>query len=183
MFCESLGEAGVLFAPACLTPVNHSSRKRKLKTIISLLCKFTRIVHKLQLVSHLSHQKPSSACRYFMSKLILCLARSQSAAIRMACSTALKRQHLHVWGKVAQSFLSPTKHLVNFTLLAYEHSQISNEEINISVLDGFYLTCEDFWGRSFISHLCFFVYFKVGINSHTPIPLFRPGSVDSGSAS
>ena len=49
---------------------------------------------------------------------------------------------------------------------------------------GFFLTCDDF-GRMFEHSFpaCTFFYIKVEISSHTLIPLFRPGSVHSGSAS
>ena len=49
--------------------------------------------------------------------------------------------------------------------------------------DGFFLACEDFLGRSFSFPVCAYFFFKVEISSRTPIPLFRPGSVHSGSAS
>ena len=52
---------------------------------------------------------------------------------------------------------------------------------------GFFLACEDFGGkkvRPFIPRLrFFFFFFEVEISSRTLIPLFRPGSVHSGSAS
>ena len=49
---------------------------------------------------------------------------------------------------------------------------------------GFFLACEDF-GRRFDYQFpaCDFVRFKVEISSCTLIPLFRPGSAHSGSAS
>ena len=49
---------------------------------------------------------------------------------------------------------------------------------------GFFFACEGFGGRSFIPHpRFFFFFFKEEISSPTQFPLFRPGSVDSGSAS
>ena len=47
--------------------------------------------------------------------------------------------------------------------------------------DSIVLTCEDL-GRMFDNSLsiCSFVLFQVKIRSHTLIPLFRPGSVQSG---
>ena len=56
-----------------------------------------------------------------------------------------------------------------------------------NVVVGFFLACEDF-GRMFdnSSPACAFFFlfsFKVEISSRTLIPLFRPESVHSGSAS
>ena len=50
--------------------------------------------------------------------------------------------------------------------------------------DGFFLTCQDF-GRMFNNSFpaCAFFFLKVEISSRTLIPLIRPGSVHSGSAS
>ena len=41
------------------------------------------------------------------------------------------------------------------------------------------------WGKvwRFISHLFYFFFFKVEISSHTPLPVFRPRSIHSGSVS
>ena len=49
---------------------------------------------------------------------------------------------------------------------------------------GFFLACKDL-GRMFDNSFpaCAFFFFKVEISSHTLIPLLRPGSVHSGSAS
>ena len=50
----------------------------------------------------------------------------------------------------------------------------------------FFLACEDFgrmFGKSFPAWAFFFFFYLVGISSRTLIPLFRPGSVHSGSAS
>ena len=51
-------------------------------------------------------------------------------------------------------------------------------------VDGFFLTCEDFGRCSTIHSLpALIFFFKVEISLRTLIPLFRPGSVHSGSAS
>ena len=48
---------------------------------------------------------------------------------------------------------------------------------------GFFLACEDFLGKVTHSPPALFFFYKLEISSHTLTPLFRPGSVHSGSAS
>ena len=48
---------------------------------------------------------------------------------------------------------------------------------------GFFLACEDLGQRSAIHSPPAHFFFKVEISSRTLIPLFRPGSLRSGSAS
>ena len=49
--------------------------------------------------------------------------------------------------------------------------------------DGFFPACEDLGGGEVIDSPPVFFFFFMGISSHTTIPLFRPGSVHSGSSS
>ena len=128
MFCESLGEAGVLFAPVRLTCVNHSSRKQKLKTSTSLLCEFTRIGHELQLVSHLSHQKPRSVHRCFTSKhwnRIDCKHSGKRSKTHKRSKECFligqnRTKHAHFWGShlfQATYNLKTEKQTINSTCL------------------------------------------------------------------
>ena len=51
-----------------------------------------------------------------------------------------------------------------------------------ATLDDFFLACKNFWGKVIHFPPPYYLL-KVGISSHTPIPLLRPGSFHSGSAS